>query len=144
MSATKSLSQPRSRAKASVPPSPCPCGSGLAYDSCCGRYHGGEPAPTPAALMRSRYTAYALGLNDYLKATWAPETCPPDLDASTPPLPKWLGLEIRHQGEDGDQGVVEFVARYKVGGRAHRMQEKSRFERRDGRWVYVAGEVAED
>lgn len=91
--------------------------------------------------MRSRYTAYALGLNDYLKATWAPETCPPDLDARTPPQPQWMGLEIRRHGETGDQGSVEFIARYKLGGRAHRMRETSRFERRGGRWLYVAGEV---
>lgn len=122
---------------------PCPCGSGRTYAACCSPCHEGQPAATPQALMRSRYSAYALGLNDYLRATWAPETCPADLDASTPPQPKWIGLEIKRHEESGDQGWVEFVARYKVGGKAHRMRETSRFARREGRWLYVDGEVSE-
>ncbi|MFM0874673.1 YchJ family metal-binding protein, partial [Klebsiella pneumoniae] len=47
----------------------CPCGSGDPLDDCCGRYHQGHPAPTAEALMRSRYSAYGLGLVDYLRDT---------------------------------------------------------------------------
>ena len=50
----------------------CPCGSGDPLDDCCGRYHQGHPAPTAEALMRSRYSAYALGLVDYLRDTTLP------------------------------------------------------------------------
>jgi SEC-C motif-containing protein len=87
--------------------------------------------------MRSRYTAYALGLMDYVRATWAPETCPESF-ASDPPGLKWIGLEVKRcLSVDADHATVEFVARGKLGGRAHRLHEVSRFERRAGRWVYV-------
>ena len=91
---------------------PCPCGSDVIYPQCCGRWHeglaDGVGAPTPEALMRSRYSAYVLGLPDYLLATWHPSTAPGDLELS--PV-KWLGLEVRHAQAQGDAGVVEFVAR---------------------------------
>ena len=120
---------------------PCPCGLPQPYASCCGRWHVGEPAPDAQALMRSRYAAYVLGRADYLCATWAPETRPADLEPDPPGL-KWLGLEVRrHVRVDDSHAVVEFVARSKLGGRAHRLHETSRFERRDGRWLYVDGEV---
>lgn len=88
--------------------------------------------------MRSRYSAYVIGLLDYLQATWHASTAPGDLEL--PPL-KWLGLEIRHAVTSGDAGVVEFVARYRDGGRAERMHETSRFVREDGRWYYIDGVV---
>jgi len=118
----------------------CPCGSGKTYADCCGRWHAGytqdQPAPTPEALMRSRYSAYALGLIDYLLATWHPSTSPGELALS--PV-KWLGLEVRHAQATGDAGVVEFVARYRDAGRGVRLHEVSRFVREDGRWLYIDG-----
>ena len=91
--------------------------------------------------MRSRYSAYVLALEPYLLATWHTSTRP------SPPLfdgadnPRWLGLEIkRHEMNGTDSAIVEFVARYKVGGRAHRLHEISRFVREDGRWLYVDGD----
>ena len=92
--------------------------------------------------MRSRYTAYTLGREDYLSATWHPTTRRQDLalDENV----KWLELKIvrvREGGPQDKEGLVEFVARYKIGGRAHRMQETSRFVRRNGRWFYVNGEA---
>jgi len=91
--------------------------------------------------MRSRYAAYALGRADYLISTWHPTTRRQgvDLDEEV----KWIGLKIvrtQDGGPNDKEGMVEFVARYKVGGRAHRMREVSRFVRRDGRWFYVSGE----
>lgn len=91
--------------------------------------------------MRSRYSAYVLGLIDYLMATWHPGTAPGDLELQ--PV-KWLGLEVRHAEMAGDAGVVEFVARCKVNGRAERMEESSRFVRENGRWLYIDGQVASD
>jgi len=122
---------------------PCPCGSGRGYAACCGRWHGAPgSAPDAAALMRSRYSAYVRGDLPYLRATWAPETCPPDLAADPPGL-RWLGLEVRdHTAIDADHATVEFVARSKLGGRAQRLHEISRFERRDGRWLYVDGDTS--
>lgn len=120
---------------------PCPCGSGHDYSDCCGRWHGGRAAPDAETLMRSRYAAYVLGLADYLKATWHPETRPADVGLAEAPAPKWIGLSIIDTGTlSDDEAFVEFVARYKVGGRAHRLHEKSRFRHREGGWYYLDGE----
>ena len=122
----------------------CPCGSGLTYSDCCGLWHAGLAqgvhAPTPEALMRSRYSAYGVGLIDYLLATWHPSTSPGELEL--PPV-KWLGLEVRHSDAAGDAGVVEFVARCRDSNGAQRMHETSRFVRQDGRWFYIDGVVDE-
>jgi SEC-C motif-containing protein len=120
----------------------CPCGSALGYGACCGRFHIGAlhlQAPTAEALMRSRHSAYALGLHDYLLATWHASTRPASLEADPPGL-KWLGLEVRsHEQQDAGLATVEFVARSKLGGRAQRLHAISRFVREDGRWFYVDG-----
>ncbi|WP_296444760.1 YchJ family protein [Rhodoferax sp. UBA5149] len=122
--------------------SPCPCDSGRPYAACCGPWHAGLAegvhASTPEALMRSRYSAYVLGLIDYLLATWHPSTAPGEL--ALPPL-KWLGLELRHAQASGDAGVVEFVARCRENGRAQRLHETSRFVRQSGRWYYIDGQM---
>ena len=120
----------------------CPCGGGH-YDSCCGRWHRGAPAPTAAELMRSRYSAYAMGLSDYLAATWHPRTRPPLSELQEDGAARWLGLELRSAQEHGDEATVEFVARYKTGGRAHRLHEVSRFLREQGRWFYLDGTFPE-
>lgn len=124
---------------------PCPCGTGLPYAQCCGRFHAGAlhlQAPDAERLMRSRYSAYTLGLRDYLLATWHASTRPATLEPDPPGL-KWLGLDLRrHAQQDEDHATVSFVARSKLGGRAHRLQETSRFVRELGRWYYVDGDVA--
>jgi len=147
-------------------PTDCPCGGAAPnqksparaprYVQCCGRFiDGGEAPETALELMRSRYTAYVLGENAYLRATWAPQTCPPDLnvDPAASGAPRWLGLAIkRHEQTDATHAIVEFVARYKTGsgagsgagGRASRLHEVSRFTRgEDGRWRYVDGDVSD-
>lgn len=119
----------------------CPCGSGRPYAGCCGPLHQGQPATTAEALMRSRYGAYVLGLNDYLLQTWHASTRPATLEAQPPGL-RWLGLEVRRSRIiDADHAEVEFVARSKLGGRAHRLHETSRFVREGGQWFYVDGEL---
>jgi len=123
---------------------PCPCASGREFADCCIRYlDGGVLPPTAEALMRSRYTAYTLGREDYLLATWHPSKRPAALGLDADKHTKWLGLEVkRHQCQDEQHAVVEFVARYKVHGRACRLHETSRFVREHGRWLYVDGDVA--
>jgi SEC-C motif domain protein len=127
-------------------PEPCPCGGPASYATCCGRWHEGVQhlmAPTAEVLMRSRYSAHALGLPQYLLDTWHPSTRP-TLIAPQPPGLRWIGLEVRrHQPIDADHALVEFIARSKLGGRADRMHETSRFERVDGRWLYVGEQVQE-
>jgi len=120
----------------------CPCGSQKTYTDCCARYvDGSEPAPGAEALMRSRYTAYTLRNEDYLLSTWHPSTRPAALGLADEAPTKWLGLEVkRHEQHDANHALVEFVARYKVNGRAQRLHETSRFVREGGRWLYVEGE----
>lgn len=125
-------------------PVPCPCGSGRDYAACCARWHAGEhhlQAPDAEALMRSRYSAYVLGMGDYLRDTWHASTRPGEPLSFDPAL-RWLGLEVRrHLQADADRAVVEFVARSKRGGRAQRLHETSRFVREEGRWFYVDGDL---
>ena len=122
----------------------CPCGSPEKYSDCCARYiDGNEPAPTAEALMRSRYTAYTQLAEDYLLATWHPSTRPAALGLAGDVPTKWIGLEVkRHEQQDADHAIVEFVARCKVNGRAHRLHETSRFVRDGGRWFYLDGDIA--
>lgn len=123
---------------------PCPCGTGHALADCCGRWHAGAQhlhAPDALALMRSRYSAYALGLSNYLLATWHASTRPATLDTMPPGL-KWLGLEVRRfQATGPHEATVEFVARSKLGGKAHRLHETSHFVLEAGHWWYVDGQV---
>ncbi len=93
--------------------------------------------------MRSRYCAFVLKNEPYLHASWHPDTCPEDLyldqgNAST----VWLGLSVKHHRITGpDMAEVEFIARYRIGGGpAVRLHERSRFVRREGRWLYVEGD----
>ncbi len=126
-----------------LPPGLCPCGSAALYSACCGRWHAGPlhlQAPSAELLMRSRYSAYVLALGDYLQDTWHPRTRPTGPPLFEPGL-RWLGLEVkRRQVTDEQHAEVEFLARSKHGGRAHRLHECSRFEHENGRWFYVDGD----
>ncbi|WP_299052573.1 YchJ family metal-binding protein [uncultured Nocardioides sp.] len=119
----------------------CPCGSGTTYGACCGPLHRGAVAETAEALMRSRYSAYALGETDHLWRTWHPRTRPERVtsrDALT-----WRGLvveEVVDGGPDDAEGVVAFTATYDGPGGREVLRERSRFSRRGGRWVYVDGD----
>lgn len=126
----------------------CPCLSGEPYDECCGRYHRGEAvAPTAERLMRSRFSAFAVGDSEYLLATWHPSTRPVSLEFDD--TLRWYRLDIHatRAGGLGDRrGVVEFTAHYRgkpgtdvAAGGQH---EVSSFERLDGRWYYVDGTAA--
>ncbi len=110
-------------------------------EACCGPYLSGQAEPPDAlALMRSRYTAYVRNDRAHLLASWHASTRPAHIDGPEPGL-TWLGLEVRsHRVLDADHATVEFVARSKLGGRAHRLHELSRFVREGGRWFYVDGE----
>lgn len=119
---------------------PCPCESGKAYKACCEPYHQGTPAPNAEALMRSRFTAFVLMLEGYLLKTWHPETRPTALNLAEDPPNKWLGLQIKHtQNISETTATVEFVARYKIAGKAERLHEISQFVRTAGCWYYVSG-----
>jgi len=119
----------------------CPCGSQKSYADCCGPYlDGQQTAPTAEALMRSRYTAYTLLRDDYLLATWHPSTRPATLNLAAELPTQWLGLTVKDHQSIADQATVEFVARYRINGRAQRLQEVSRFTREADHWFYLDGE----
>ena len=119
----------------------CPCGSLKSYADCCGRYlDGQQTASTAEALMRSRYTAYTLLRDDYLLATWHSSTRPAALNLAAEPPTQWLGLTVKDHQSIADQATVEFVARYRINGRAQRLQEVSRFTREADHWFYLDGE----
>lgn len=123
--------------------SSCPCGSGRVFADCCQQYVNRRRFPdTAEQLMRSRYTAYVLGAEDYLLGTWHVSTRPVRLGLADAVPVKWLGLEVLRieAGGPGDTyGVVEFIARCKPAGRAQRLHEISRFVREDGHWFYLDG-----
>lgn len=122
---------------------PCPCG-GAVYEQCCGRFIDKGALPqTAVELMRSRYTAYTLRDEAYLQATWYERSRPDTKLAAEDDGLKWIGLDVRQHQQTGDEATVEFVARYKIGGRAERLHEVSRFIREDGRWFYVDGSFPE-
>lgn len=135
---------PRSLYFAAMKPAdPCPCGSSHRFAACCAPALSGErPAASAEELMRSRYTAFVLRDAAYLLASWHPSTRPATLALDEDPPPKWIGLQVRsHRPLDADHAEVEFVARCRVGGRAQRLHETSRFVREDGRWYYLDGDV---
>ena len=122
----------------------CPCGSGLVLADCCGRYFSGGVAPDAASLMRSRYSAYALGLEAYLLATWHASTRPPSLDLTSDVALKWIGLDVVRIAAGEVKSEVEFIARYKLQGRAGRMHELSNFIHENGQWFYLDGAVIDE
>ena len=89
--------------------------------------------------MRARYSAYVLHENAFIVASWHPSTRPPMLETEPDPQTRWLGLKVRHHAEADDKATVEFVARFKSGGRAQRLHEVSRFVREAEFWWYVDG-----
>ncbi|MFC4944098.1 YchJ family protein [Pseudonocardia sp. GCM10023141] len=112
----------------------CPCGLPQPYGACCGRFHAGDAAPTAELLMRSRYTAFAVGDAAYLRLTWDPTTRP--RRTGIDPADRWTGLEILDRTGGGlldVEGTVEFRAHYDGGV----VEENSRFRKDGGRWLYV-------
>ena len=119
----------------------CPCG-GSSITHCCGPLlSGAQHATSAEQLMRSRYSAYVLGEENYLSETWYKETRP--TETVTDKSLQWLGLEVRQSSQEDDAATVEFVARCRVQGRGQRLHEISRFVREDGRWFYVDGNILE-
>jgi SEC-C motif-containing protein len=116
---------------------PCPCGLGLAYGECCGPAHRGTAPAAAEALMRSRYAAFVLDDAAYVLSSWHRSTRPADFKPD--PGLRWTGLDVLGSTGGGlfdAEGVVEFRAHYREGGRHGEMRERSRFVRQDGQWVY--------
>lgn len=116
----------------------CPCGLGDDYDSCCGRLHAGATARTAESLMRSRYSAFAVGDVGYLLRTWhssgRPQTLTLDLAL------RWTRLAVLQTQGGGlfdATGTVRFRAIYVQEGQRGVLAETSRFVRQDKLWTYL-------
>lgn len=111
----------------------------MPYAECCGPAHDGvKPAPTAEKLMRSRYSAFAVGDADYLLSSWHPRTRP--LSLSLDPAQRWLRLEVLTTTGGGllhQKGTVEFRAYYRLGKQNGEQHENSTFVRENGLWLYV-------
>jgi len=132
----------------------CPCQSGLSFQACCQRFlnayisnasmsNSPQWPDTAEQLMRSRYCAYVLKNSDYLLQTWHPDYRPETLDLSDSPN-QWIGLKIKntHQGKKNDcTGQVHFIARFKINGKAHKLEESSQFKKIKGQWLYLTGNL---
>lgn len=124
----------------------CPCGKGKSLALCCGQFLNGQKIPrTPEQLMRSRYTAYALGgYGQYLLDTWFPVTAQ-GLNAAELSLVavNWQRLEVIGKSQSGDEGHVEFKAYFTEGvdETVQVMHEHSEFRRIAGRWYYVGARM---
>ena len=117
----------------------CPCLSGLPYDDCCGPLHRGEAsAPTAEQLMRSRFSAFAVGDAAYVLATWHPSTGPAALDLD--PEVRWYRLDILDRAAGGPldaRGEVEFEAFWRSPASSGSQRERSAFVRERGQWWYI-------
>ena len=127
--------------------SPCPCraldADQASYAQCCQPFHehrasGQVLPPTAEQLMRSRYSAFVLGLADYLLQSWHETTRPAELllDEDL----HWEGLDIvktRSGGAQSSRGVVEFTAHYSQDGQRGSQHEVSTFVRENGAWFYL-------
>ena len=123
----------------------CICNSGKLFALCCEPFLSGkEHAKTPVKLMRSRFSAFALGdFGQYLLETWSVSQraglSPDELSLRSI---DWLSLEIVDKSQRGDHGMVEFKAYYRDGeGNQALHHERSDFERVGGRWFYVSGKI---
>ncbi|MBF0373370.1 MAG: SEC-C domain-containing protein [Alphaproteobacteria bacterium] len=122
----------------------CPCGSGQSLDTCCGPILDGGPAPSPEALMRSRYSALALRRVEHLVETLTPEAREQFDRAQAETMitqAEWSGLDIRAVEGDDQRASVEFLARFTVRGEARSHHERAAFRFEDGRWLCAGGTI---
>jgi SEC-C motif domain protein len=129
--------------------SDCPCGSSKSYAACCELLHNGAAAASAEALMRSRYSAFVLDLPDYLQRSWHHSVRVDEILENAEVESKlakmrWLRLHIKRCESLGeDRAIVEFIAHYKIAGRAYALHETSRFVREGGHWFYIDGQSAD-
>ena len=126
-----------------APGASCPCGSGRPFAICCAPLLAGErEAGTALELMRSRYTAHAVGDEAYLHRTHAPTADKPYRAPRSERGPEliWTRLVIHAAGPGPkpDTAYVDFSAFYRDERGEHELRENSEFKRKGGRWLYVA------
>ncbi len=125
----------------------CPCGSGHEYLICCKKYHSGAEAENALALMRSRYAAYAMNEPLYIIHTTHPRNPKhqTDVEGWEKNITEFClntffeRLEILEFQDGEDEAFVTFTAHLKQGKSNATFTEKSRFNKLDGRWLYLDG-----
>lgn len=117
----------------------CPCQSGLVYEACCQPLHLGVAAASPESLMRSRYSAFAMGLNDYLLKSWHASTRPASLPHDE--ITRWKRLEVCSSNEEGNAGAVHFRATCEEQGRWFLLEEHSLFCKESEHWFYLKADA---
>jgi len=122
-------------------PSYCACASQKSYINCCQPYHQGAKAPTAEALMRSRFSAFVLKLEDYLLTSWHSSTRPTELDLSN--SPDWVSLRILDTNESKTQSQVHFQAIYRLNCGWGYLEEVSTFVKEHNCWYYLKGNTSE-
>lgn len=125
----------------------CYCGSKQSFSQCCQPYLSGDSlAPTPEALMRSRYSAYCIANYDYVLATYAQAQRQSlnvvELERSANGT-HWLALRV-HPQNDSESHQVEFSAFYIADRQLGVLHETSNFIQEGGAWRYVDGTLHSD
>jgi SEC-C motif-containing protein len=123
----------------------CPCDSEKLYADCCGPFVEGKAlAPSPEALMRSRYTAYSQANIDYISKTMkgpAAKYFNAEEAEHWAKTVVWKGLKVIDSKVDQLQGWVEFIATYSEENNDTEMHELSEFHFENGQWYYVNGKI---
>jgi SEC-C motif domain protein len=130
----------------------CPCDTKSLYHKCCGRYHDGANPLTALDLMRSRYSAYALGKADYIMDTTHPEhpQYQDDRDSWKSDIERFsretrfLFLKILEFIDGDATAYVSFTANLQQNNENATFTEKSTFAKENGKWLYKAGETLSD
>ena len=115
---------------------PCPCGSGKKYKKCCRVYHNGEICNTSLLLMKSRFSAFAVGDIDYIIKTSTFQNDYDDLKSFSDSC-IFEKLTIL----DYTESTVTFRATVTCDGVDNSFTEKSKFIKTDGRWYYESGDI---
>lgn len=129
----------------------CPCSSGKTYDNCCKPFHKGARPENALQLMRSRYSAYALNIADYIIATTHPENPNYTEDkinwrrniSEFSEKTRFHNLEIIDFQEDKTSATVTFTAYLSQNSRDATFTEKSYFEKVGNQWLYHSGQFTQ-
>ena len=122
--------------------SKCPCGSGKKYKECCFKFHKGSNPKNALELMKSRFSAYAVGEANYIIKTTHKNS--PHFEENKK---EWIkSIKEFSKSEFKKLEIINFIDGEKeafVKFRAYIddcvMEEKSRFIKKD-KWYYVEAE----
>lgn len=131
-------------------PNLCPCCSGHTYETCCKPFHDGRSIPENALqLMRSRFSAFAYNLPDYIIETTHPGS--PQYSENKFAWKRGISrfatetqfqkLEILDFKEQVSVSSVVFTAHITQHHQDATFTEKSYFEKFKKRWMYRGGQL---